>query len=98
MPSQSAFDAKAFSRKNMLARHGMTEADLDPKSAVAEREAAELAGLPKTLEEAGGDARVFMKADMRRRVAAKAGKGPTSLGRESMARILRASGREPVGG
>ena len=106
MPTQT--DDRAARRKanlQRIARTGGPEAAEAKRMLAAESaadagkaEADELAALPKTLAEANGDARVFMKADMRRRVAAKAGKGPTSLGRESMARILRASGREPVGG
>lgn len=59
-------------------------------------EADALASLPKSIEEAGGDATAYMKADMRRRVAAKEGKAPASASRASMELLLRAKGVEPV--
>ena len=59
--------------KRMLAQDSAAE--------TAKTEADRLAALPRTLEEAGGDGRVLMKAAMERRVAARSGAGqaPTTL-------------------
>ena len=64
---------EAAQAKRMLAKEGAAE--------TAKTEADRLAALPRTLEEAGGDGRLLMKANMERRVAARsgAGHGPTTL-------------------
>lgn len=96
MPNAPAFDARAYSRKNILARHGMTEADLGPKKTGAQQQADALVALPKSVAEAKGDARAFAKADMKRQVAARSGITATTPGRANMEALVRQMGMEPA--
>ena len=74
--------------KRILAAESAAEA----KKAKAD----ELAALPKSIAEAKGDAKAYSRADMKRRAAAKEGVTASSVARESMAKILRARGVEPL--
>ncbi len=94
--ARMAADAGAYGRRDMLARHGLTEADLAPKATASQRQADALAALPKSLEDAKGDARAYAKADMQRQAAAAEGVTASTPGRASMAKELRKQGLEPA--
>lgn len=96
MPNAPIPDASAHARRDMLARHGMIEADLKPKPSAAQRQVDKLAALPKSIAEAKGNARTFSKADMKRQAAAAEGVTASTPGRASMAKELRKLGLEPV--
>lgn len=79
-PSAPTGDPRAERRKIALQRMartgGPTAAEAkrmlaeDETAAAQKAKADELAALPKSIEEAGGDARAYAKADMQRRAAA----------------------------
>lgn len=90
MAAQATDDraARRIANLQRIARHGGPEGAQakrvlaqDAAAAGQRSEADALAALPRFIEEAGGDARAYMKADMQRRVAAAAGSThlPTTL-------------------
>ncbi len=91
-----AHDGRARSRASMLKLHGKTEADLAPTMTSAQREADQLAALPKSIAEAKGDARAFGKADIQRQAAAERGVTASTSGRASMLAELKRQGIEPA--
>jgi hypothetical protein len=84
--------ARAASRASMLKIAGMTS----PGSAGVQ-EADRIAALPRSIAEAGGDARAFMQADIQRQAAAGEGVKPTNLGRANMEALVRSMGMQPKG-
>ncbi len=94
--ARMAADAGAYGRRDMLARHGMTEADLAPKATATQRQADVLAALPASIADAKGDARAFSKGDMQRQAAAVSGVTASTPSRASMVKELRKLGMEPV--
>ena len=88
-------DARTYSRRHMLACAGKAGAALDPYAAAAQRQAAELDALPKSIGEASGDAQAFARADMKRLAAAESGVKVTSQSRANMIALVKAAGLIP---
>ena len=89
--------ARAMSRASMLKAAGKTEADVAPPRSAAGHEADRIAALPRSIAEAGGDAKAFMRADIQRQAAAGQGEKPMTAGRASMLAEMRKMGIEPKG-